>query len=346
MSKKLQTQIDAIKKSILNKNVTNTSMATYGKLNEIGHSLYRYDQLSKAGLKDEAKTENTKANNLISNFNATEEGTVLKGGISNTRYVWVAEDGACDDCQAMDGTEYASPEDATIPLHPNCKCQIEEVYDEESDETNNEEVSEPCDCYEKIDEMIASAESYEAEIDNAKNEIESDNDNLDSKLAEIKAFAEEVERKKEELIELAEATNNKEKVADFVLLFNPINLSPLRFIKEELAALLQDGLTVYELFESNMDEMKAVKGYDKYYHAKANCEGTRLGMVEELYSGIFSLGKEVNDIHYKTTNKVMSFEEAWDDSMRDLRADWYGIQQAKMEIECGEAVKDVGDIFK
>lgn len=42
----------------------------------------------------------------------------------------------------------------------------------------------------------------------------------------------------------------------------------------------------------------------------------------------------------------MSFEEAWDDSMRDLRADWYGIQQAKREIECGEAVKDVGDIFK
>lgn len=38
-------------------------MATSGKLNEIGNSLYRYD--------------------------ATEEGTVLKGGISNTRYVWI-----------------------------------------------------------------------------------------------------------------------------------------------------------------------------------------------------------------------------------------------------------------
>lgn len=69
MSKKLQAQIDEIKKSILNKNVTNTSMVTYGKLNEIGQSLYRYDQLSKAGLKDDANAESTKVNNLISNFN-------------------------------------------------------------------------------------------------------------------------------------------------------------------------------------------------------------------------------------------------------------------------------------
>lgn len=87
MPKNLQAQIDAIKKSIVNQNLSNNSMATYGKLNEIGHSLYRYDQLSKAGLKDEAKSESTKVNNLISNFNATEEGTILKGGISNTRYV-------------------------------------------------------------------------------------------------------------------------------------------------------------------------------------------------------------------------------------------------------------------
>lgn len=35
MSKKLQEQIDKIKNSIVNKNLTNTSMVTYGKLNEI-----------------------------------------------------------------------------------------------------------------------------------------------------------------------------------------------------------------------------------------------------------------------------------------------------------------------
>lgn len=93
MSKNLQAQIDTIKKSIINQNITNSSMAKYGRLNEIGQSLYRYDQLSKAGLKDEASAESAKVSNLINNFNATEEGTVLKGGISNTRYVWVTEDG-------------------------------------------------------------------------------------------------------------------------------------------------------------------------------------------------------------------------------------------------------------
>lgn len=104
MSKKLQAQIDTIKKSILNKNVTNTSMATYGKLNEIGQSLYRYDQLSKAGLKDEAKAESTKANNLINNFNS-EDGEPLKGYVSNTRYVWHASGDSCEACQDLDGTE-------------------------------------------------------------------------------------------------------------------------------------------------------------------------------------------------------------------------------------------------
>lgn len=101
MSKKLQIQIDKIKKSIVNQNITNSSMATYGKLNEIEHSLYRYNQLSSAGLKKEADTESEKLNNLISNFNADEEGTVLKGHINNTRYVWVAEDDACDDCKLL-----------------------------------------------------------------------------------------------------------------------------------------------------------------------------------------------------------------------------------------------------
>jgi hypothetical protein len=93
--KKIQEQINQLKKSITNKNVTNASMATYGKLNEIGHSLYRYDQLSKACLKDDAKAESTKANNLISSFNSSEDGEVLEGYISNARYVWIASGDSC-----------------------------------------------------------------------------------------------------------------------------------------------------------------------------------------------------------------------------------------------------------
>lgn len=163
MSKKLQEQIDKIKKSIVNNNLTNTSMATYGKLNKIGQSLYRYDQLSKAGLKDEAKAEITKANNLISNFNSSEDGEPIKGYISNTRYVWAAEDGACDDCMALNGTEYENPDDAPIPLHPNCKCRIKEIYDEDPGEDD-----EPCDCTEEldpeIDDLISNAENLQDEI--------------------------------------------------------------------------------------------------------------------------------------------------------------------------------------
>jgi 3-deoxy-D-manno-octulosonic-acid transferase len=69
MSKKLQNQINHIKKIIVNQNLSNNSITTYNKLGEIEHSLYRYNQLSNAGLKDEAKTENTRIRNLINNFN-------------------------------------------------------------------------------------------------------------------------------------------------------------------------------------------------------------------------------------------------------------------------------------
>lgn len=44
MPKKLQEQINQIKKSIVNQNLSNNSITTYNKLNEIEHSLYRYNQ--------------------------------------------------------------------------------------------------------------------------------------------------------------------------------------------------------------------------------------------------------------------------------------------------------------
>lgn len=55
MLKNLQAQISHIKKSIANQDLSNSSIFTYNKLKEIEHSLYRYNKLSSAGLKKEAK---------------------------------------------------------------------------------------------------------------------------------------------------------------------------------------------------------------------------------------------------------------------------------------------------
>lgn len=309
MSKRLQEQIDKIKKSIVNKNVTNASMATYGKLNEIGHSLYRYNQLSKADLKDEAKTESTKTNNLISNFNATEEGTVLKGEISNTRYVWVAEGDSCDECQAMDGTEYDYPDDAPIPLHPNCKCSIEEVYDEETDETEDNEDGEPCDVADQVDEMFCEVDAEEAELESENNEAEN----------------------------LIETINE--------ILVQPI-CQGLTNAANAVVDAFAEAKQAYDIFVEKKAEMEQYRGYDKYYHAKANCEATELGTIGELTAHILSAAKEAKDILKKTIIQGQDVVDVWNDSLNDIGADVYGIEQGHRCRYCDFTEQDVKDVFK
>lgn len=309
MSKKLQNQINQIKKTIVNQNLSNNSITTYNKLNEIEHSLYRYNQLSKAGLKDEAKTENTRISNLIDNFNATEEGTVLKGGISNTRYVWVAEDGACDDCMALDGTEYDNPDDAPIPLHPNCKCSIEEVYDEESDETEDNEDGEPCDVADQVDEMFCEVDAEEAELEGENDEAES----------------------------LIETINE--------ILVQPI-CQGLTNAANAVVDAFAEAKQAYDIFVEKKSEMEQYRGYDKYYHAKANCEATELGTIGELTAHILSAAKEAKDIFKKTIVQGKDVVDVWNDSLNDIGADVYGIEQGHRCRYCDFTEQDVKDVFK
>lgn len=82
---------------------------------------------------------------LMEKFNATqyEANRLLKTEMSRARsqakmkslvvndfthYVWVAEAGACEDCQAMDNTAIPVSEGRVgttmPPLHPNCRCSV------------------------------------------------------------------------------------------------------------------------------------------------------------------------------------------------------------------------------
>lgn len=341
MSKKLQAQIDAIKKSILNKNVTNTSMVTYGKLNEIGQSLYRYDQLSKSGLKEDAKAESTKVNNLISNFNATEEGTVLKGGISNTKYVWVAEDGACEDCQAMDGTEYDNPDDAPIPLHPNCKCRIEEIADDESNDDD-----EPCDCVERLDALIAELEENYSDIESIEGEAYSDSENIETMRSNVENMIDEMNEALEFLGQeygqhLAGCENNIDAFYDEVLAMKE-KLQNLLTDISDLLETIKAYLEVLPIFISNFLQLLnktyvlRETGMDKYYHSVANCQSAQLGEVEEEAATVLSDKKEMFDQYkniYARTHKV-SEEEALADSERDQIANRLGRERGRNNPTC------------
>jgi|GEM_PF-4066456 len=41
----------------------------------------------------------------------------------------------------------------------------------------------------------------------------------------------------------------------------------------------EEAMAAYDIFVSNKAEMEEFRGYDKYYHAKANCEATQLGKI-------------------------------------------------------------------
>ncbi len=105
----------------LDKGDYGTNVQIYDKLGQLEHSMYRYNELTKAGLTEDAAKEGW---NFINISQSPDGAIMLKGGISNTRYVWHTEDGACEACQALDGREFETLDEVPERPHPNCKCQV------------------------------------------------------------------------------------------------------------------------------------------------------------------------------------------------------------------------------
>ncbi len=63
----------------------------------------------------------------------------LKGGINYYTYIWRTEPGACDTCEELDGEEYTSVDDIPNKPHPNCKCYIDVIENNEDEEDDNGE---------------------------------------------------------------------------------------------------------------------------------------------------------------------------------------------------------------
>lgn len=169
---------------------------------------------------------------------------VLKGGISYNRYVWHTDDGACDECQALDGMEFDYVEDIPDRPHPNCKCWVEVIengdYEGDGDGAGNgngtgnpKPKEEPCDCWsllDEIDEVLGDIESLREEISVHINNI--------SILLEYE-MTKAAENFGESILELLEEQDN--------------------FLGDLADNFLQSR---NEIFENS----------DKFYHSKAYCE--------------------------------------------------------------------------
>lgn len=53
---------------------------------------------------------------------------ILKGYITNDRFVWKANKGACKKCTSMDNEMFVNKNDIPQKPHPNCKCRINKVH--------------------------------------------------------------------------------------------------------------------------------------------------------------------------------------------------------------------------
>lgn len=53
---------------------------------------------------------------------------ILKGYITNDRFVWKANKGACKKCTSMDNKMFVNKNDIPQKPHPNCKCRINKIH--------------------------------------------------------------------------------------------------------------------------------------------------------------------------------------------------------------------------
>lgn len=284
-------------------------MATYGKLNGIQHSLYRYNQLSNAGLKEEANTESGKLNNLINNFNATEEGTIFQGEISNVKYVWRSSPDSCDECQALDGTEYDFVEDIPDKPHPNCNCIIEEVYENDDEES--------CNCYETVSGWLCDCENLDNEYESASGDADESTNELDSILDYIQNYT---NAEIEEIDELQEKLNQ--------LIENAVN---------ELMDIIDQAVTTVQIFNDNYTDLVTLKEYlgeyldgsAEYYHTKANCEAAQLGDVGEEVATFLGYLREFIDFPKEILFKGRTIKQSFEDSVHDLEVNAEGRKLGK-----------------
>lgn len=128
---------------------------------------------------------------------------------------------------------------------------------------------------------------------------------------------------------------------------NLINLQSIDNIVFELIKNNDSARKTLEIFDKNKHEMENTKNsYDKYYHAKANCEAAELGKIQTLFAILLSVAKEIKDYAKKVFIEHQNAKKVYEDCLNDLRADLYGLQKAKEHGYCSDKVKDVGKIFK
>lgn len=282
MSKFQQNLLKNQSNPVFNKKDKNTILKSYSDLENLGKSLYRYDTLKQYNLLKDIQAEKENISN-----------TVLKGGISNSRYIWRSEHGenTCEKCLSLDGQEFEFYDEVPERPHPNCRCHVEIVEDDNTNPKPKKEDEEACDCYKFIEQ-----------IDELLNKIDS--------LREIvairsKYFAEQL----------------------------PYNISlkleqAWQYILEQYTQL---DNALGDLARNFVESRENIfENSDKYYHTKGHCQ---VAQREESISREIAEGagyfREFGQFLANIITQEHSIIEAYKDGMADIKANKTGIELGK-----------------
>ncbi|MBR1680884.1 hypothetical protein IJ707_03735 [bacterium] len=342
----------------------NLILKKYSKFDELGKFAYKYFKLRENELNNDVQKEFDNISNVV-----------LKGGISNTVFVWHSEFGehTCDDCTSLDGTKYTLEDDIPDSLHPNCQCYIEIIDFDDDDEGDgdgtgeatenrqkkNKNNDDPCDALEQIETMISEMEQTLDEVSTLSNDIDSDIQDLENNLEKVENLISEYDSIIDYLEEeygkhLPDCGNYvdddynyictlKDKLQIFsndffgFLFFEQTLFKTMNIFIRNYIELLEHA---YILKEAEMD---------KYYHSKANCEATQsLGLLGAKTAEALSNFKEYYDqFTYVHTHKVTK-EEALADSERDQVANRLGRERGRkyQNCECATLMHDLLPDYK
>ena len=162
---------------VFTKNDREKILKRYIDLQAIGQSIYKYDILKKHNNIQNAQDEKENI-----------ERKVLKGGVSYNKYVWHSENGehTCDICAGLDGQEFDFYEEVPERPHPNCRCTVEIVEnDNENSSSEPNEDEESCDCWDKIDDLVAETDSWQEKFEPLISELDNIDEETHNLLNEI-----------------------------------------------------------------------------------------------------------------------------------------------------------------
>lgn len=240
--------------------------------------------------------------------------TVLKGGITYYDYIWRSEDGACENCLALNGLTFKNIDDIPDRPHPNCRCWVEVNDGKDNDYQDFQEPpedDEPCDCWDKVQEVMDAIEEMDGDIKSNIEEAEAIQNELNIEIGNIEALINKI---------LSLNSNYNFKTLKYLKITGNIAI---------IATLITKGLNAYKIFNDYKENMKRkINGHeDKYWHTKANCDVSKQGIVDAGYAVLLSYAKEIWDYIDKVYMKHKDIKGVIKDCKQDLYVDLEGIKQ-------------------